>query len=66
MTERNLLVPHTPEMRALHKRGWAEHVDTGELISDDGNKVSYLPAWQVTQAGREALDAAVRAGVTIQ
>jgi len=59
MTERNLLVAHTPELRALHKRGWIEHVDTGELISDCGDKVRYLPAWAVTPTGREALDAAV-------
>jgi hypothetical protein len=66
MTERNLLVAHKPELHALRIRGWVEQVDTGELISDDGNKVSYLPAWQVTALGREALDAAVRAGLTIQ
>jgi|SRR5271166_1553220 len=66
MTERNLCVAHTPEMRAIHKRGWAEHVDTGELISADGNDVSYLPAWQITEAGREALSAAVLSGLTIQ
>lgn len=66
MTERNLLVAHTSKLRALHRRGWVEHVDTGELISDDGNEVRYLPAWQVTAAGREALEAALAAGVTIQ
>jgi hypothetical protein len=66
MTERNLLAAHTPEVRALHARRWIEQVDSGELTSDNGNVVRYLPAWAVTSAGREALDAAVRVGLTVQ
>jgi hypothetical protein len=66
MTERNLLVAHTPELRALRKRGWVECVDFGEYFPDNGDRLVELPAWAVTAAGREALDAAVAAGVTIQ
>lgn len=66
MTERNLLVANTPELRALRNRGWVECVDFGELFEDNGDRLRELPAWAVTDAGREALDAAVRAGLTIQ
>jgi hypothetical protein len=65
MTERNLLVPHTPELRALRKRGWVECVDFGEFFRDNGDGPVELPAWAVTAAGREALAAAVVAGLTI-
>ena len=66
MTERNLLVAHTPELRALRKRAWVECVDFGEFFRDNGDGPVELPAWAVTPAGREALDAAVAAGITIQ
>jgi hypothetical protein len=66
MTERNLLVANTPELRALRKRGWVECVDFGEYFPDNGYPARELPAWAVTAAGREALDEAVRVGLTIQ
>lgn len=66
MTERNLLVVSTPELRALRKRGWVECVDFGEYHPDNGDQARELPAWAVTPSGREALDAAVAAGITIQ
>ena len=66
MTERNLLVANTPELRALRKRGWVECVGFGEFFEDNGDRLRELPAWAVTTAGREALDAAVRAKLTIR
>ena len=66
MTERNLLVANTPELRALRKRKWVECVDFGEYFPDNGDQARELPAWAITTAGREALDAAVRASITIQ
>ena len=64
MTARNLLVGYTPELRALMARGWVEDVDAGELVDDLGDRVRQFPAWQVTETGREALDNAVRSGLT--
>jgi hypothetical protein len=65
MTERGLCIALTPEMRALKRRGWAEVCDHGELFDDGGNS-RILPVWRVTVAGRQALEAAERAGVTIR
>ena len=66
MTERNLLVAHTSELRALHRRAWVECVGNGSFFPDNGENEVTLPAWEVTPAGRSALKAAIKAGITIR
>lgn len=66
MTERNLLVAHTSELRALQRRGWVECVGSGEFFPDNGCEERSLPAWEVTKVGRKALAAAIKSGITVR
>lgn len=71
-------VPENHEGKGLSpSRGWFTNDTRGALRRwvtyhaaprDRGLIVNYcpLPAWAVTPSGREALDAAVAAGITIQ
>lgn len=66
MTERNLLVGMMSPLRAIHRRLWVTCDGGGELYDSDSGCSRILPSWRVTEAGREALNEAVRVGLTIQ
>jgi len=59
------IVAGRSEMRALRSRKWIHAFDSGELFDDEGN-ARVLPIWEITKAGRKALDAVVAAGVSIR
>lgn len=53
-----------PEVKALKRRGWIVITDYGEVHVDNGD-VRERPVWEITFAGRAALEAAKLAGVTV-
>lgn len=66
MTERQLAANLTPDVRALRDRGWIECMGNCEVFDDNGSELRVMLTWEVTKAGREAMDTAVAAGITIQ
>jgi hypothetical protein len=61
-----LCAARSPEMRALERRRWARVFDTVEVVDQGGDRVRYLPCWEVTRLGRAALKAAKAEGITVQ